>query len=155
MEDHIFTVLGQMGIVVGPPRDGYRVEDEASTWDFHMDSILNTVKKSLGIDADYAAFDTDILMFTNAVLANLNQIGVGPDNGFQIEDADATWDELLGSDPRLNNVKAWVYLKVRLLFDPPATSFGIAAMENMAKELEYRIYTTAEVEKWQDTKTTA
>jgi type II secretory pathway component HofQ len=113
------------------------------------DSILNTVKKSLGIEADYTAFDVDILMFTNAVLSNLNQIGVGPVNGFQIEDASATWDDLLGDDPRLNNVKAFVYLKVRMLFDPPATSFAIQAMETNAKEFEYRIYTTVEVDKWQ------
>lgn len=114
-----------------------------------MSSILTGVKKSLGIDEEYRAFDPDILMFTNAVLSNLNQIGVGPEQGFQIEDEAATWDNLLGGDLRLNNVKAYVYLKVRMLFDPPATSFAIAALETQAKELEYRIYTTMEVDKWQ------
>lgn len=111
-------------------------------------SILITVKKSLGIDEADTAFDPDILLFTNSVLSTLNQIGVGPENGFQIEDKDATWDELLGSDLRLNNVKAYVYLKVRMLFDPPPTSFAIAAVEAQAKELEYRIYTVMEVDKW-------
>ncbi len=113
------------------------------------DSILLTVKKSLGLDEEYNVFDSDILMFTNAVLSTLNQIGVGSDGGFSIEDDGATWDDLLGGDLRLNNVKAYVYLKVRMLFDPPATSFAIAAMETQAKELEYRIYTVMEVDKWQ------
>lgn len=117
-----------------------------------MDSILSSVKKALGIDADYTAFDVDILMHINSVLANLDQIGVGPDGGLQIEDADATWDLLLGTDNRLNNVKSYIYLKVRLLFDPPATSFGIQAIEDLAREMETRIYiyTNKEAEPWED-----
>lgn len=113
-------------------------------------SILTTIKKSMGLLEDYEAFDPDIMLFTNSVLANLNQIGVGPADGFQIEDKVATWESFLGTDPRLNNVKAYVHLKVRLLFDPPATSFAIAALEGQAKELEYRIYTTAEVATWNE-----
>lgn len=111
-------------------------------------SILTSIKKALGIDESYTAFDIDVLMHTNSVLATLNQIGVGPEAGFQIEDNTATWDDLLGGDPRLNNVKTFVYTKVRLIFDPPATSFAIAAMQDVARELEYRIYTTQEVDKW-------
>lgn len=112
-------------------------------------SILTTIKKSLGITEEYEVFDPDILLYTNSVLSNLSQIGVGPVNGFQIEDKTATWDDLLNGDSRLNNVKAFVSLKVRLLFDPPATSFAIEAINDQAKELEYRIYTTLEVDKWQ------
>jgi hypothetical protein len=112
------------------------------------DSILTSVKKALGIDEGYTAFDVDILMHINSVLATLNQIGVGPENGFQIEDASATWDDLLAGDSRLNSVKSWVYLKVRLIFDPPATSFGIQAVEAQAKEFETRIYLASEAEKW-------
>jgi len=112
-------------------------------------SILTTVKKSLGIDDKDYNFDTDILMFTNSILASLHQIGVGPRNGFQIEDESATWDDLLGGDSRLNNVQAYVHLKVRLLFDPPATSFAIDALKDQAREMEYRIYTASEVDKWQ------
>lgn len=111
-------------------------------------SILTSTKKALGLDEADTSFDLDILTFTNAVLSTLNQIGVGPKNGFQIEDKVATWDSFLGDDPRLNNVKAYVYLKVRMLFDPPATSFAIQAMQDQAKELEFRIYTAAEVELW-------
>lgn len=113
-----------------------------------MDSILSSVKKSLGVEESDESFDPDILMFTNSVLATLNQIGVGPENGFQIEDKNATWDELLGGDPRFNTVQSYVYLKVQMLFDPPPTSFVIAAKEALAKEFEFRIYTLAEVEKW-------
>ena len=112
------------------------------------DSILTTVKKSLGIDENDTAFDLDIILFINSVLSTLNQIGVGPVHGFQIEDKSATWEEFLAGDTRLNNVKAYVHIKVRLLFDPPATSFTIAAMEKQAEELEYRIYTVMEVDKW-------
>lgn len=113
------------------------------------DSILTTVKKTLGLDEEYTAFDLDVTLHINSILSNLNQIGVGPVNGFQIEDESTTWGDFLGDDPRLNNVKSFVYLKVRLLFDPPATSFAIEANERLAKELEYRIYTTMEVDKWQ------
>lgn len=112
------------------------------------DSILTTVKKTLGIDEADESFDTDILLFINSVFSTLNQIGVGPDDGFQIEDKVATWDSLLGSDPRLNSVKAYTHLKVRMLFDPPATSFAIKAIEDQARELEVRINTFVEVEKW-------
>jgi hypothetical protein len=110
-------------------------------------SILTSVKKALGLDESYEAFDPDILMHINSVFSNLNQIGVGPETGFQIEDKDATWDDLLDGDPRLNNVKSWVYSKVRLMFDPPATSFAISAIQEVIKEFEYRIYTFSEVEK--------
>jgi hypothetical protein len=102
-------------------------------------SILTSVKKNLGLDESYEHFDQDIILYINAVLATLNQLGIGPDDGFQIEDKTATWDSLIGTEPRLNNVKSYVYLKVRLLFDPPANSFTIAAFENQIRELEVRI----------------
>lgn len=113
-------------------------------------SILTTVKKTLGLDESYTVYDPDLILLINSVLANLNQIGVGEDVGFQIEDKNATWESFLGSDPRLNNVKAYTAIKVRLLFDAPATSFAIAALESQAKELEFRIYMTAEVATWQE-----
>ena len=112
------------------------------------DSILESVKKALNVDAEDEAFDVDILIHLNSALATLNQVGVGPENGFQVEDASATWDDLLGNDPRLNNVKTYLYSKVRLVFDPPATSFGIQALQDVAKELETRIYIASEAEKW-------
>ena len=115
-----------------------------------MDSILNSVKKVLGIEADDTSFDEDILMHTNSAFATLNQLGVGPADGFMIEDDVATWDTFLGTDLRLNNVKSYIYLSVRLIFDPPATSFTITALKDQLKELEWRINVYREETAWTD-----
>lgn len=112
------------------------------------DSILTSTKKILGIDADYTAFDVDIIMHINTVFSVLNQLGIGPENGFVIEDATATWDTFLGADPLLNSVKTYVYLRVRLLFDPPTTSFLLAAMKEQYQELEWRLNVKREGESW-------
>lgn len=102
-------------------------------------SILDSTKKVLGIDADYTAFDMDIIMHINSALATLNQLGVGPDEGFSIEDNTAKWGDLLGDDKRLNQVKSYVYLKVRVMFDPPASSFVLSSFQEQIKEHEWRI----------------
>ncbi len=112
------------------------------------DSILTSTKKSLGLDEDYTAFDPDIIMHINSVLSTLNQLGIGPGLGFMIEDKEALWDTFLGSDPRLNNVKTYVYLRVRMLFDPPQTSYHTTAMQDQIKELEWRINVQREDEQW-------
>lgn len=102
------------------------------------DNILKSTKKILGVSDDYDAFDLDIITHINSVLSILNQLGVGtPD--FMIEDESANWEDFLESSSGLQMVKSYVYLKVRLLFDPPRTSFEITAMENQIKEQEYRI----------------
>lgn len=113
-------------------------------------SILTSTKKVLGIDANYTAFDLDIVMHINSALSTLNQLGIGQDAGFMIEDADAEWADFLGSDLRLNPVKTYVYLRVRLLFDPPATSFHLAAMEKQIQELEWRLNVHREGLSWVD-----
>lgn len=105
-----------------------------------MSSILNDVKKLLGIEEDYTYFDKDIVIHINSVFGILNQLGVGPDNGFAIEDATAEWiDFLQTTDPRLNMVKSYMYAKVRLLFDPPQTSNLKESLERECSELEWRI----------------
>lgn len=104
-----------------------------------IESILDSTKKALGLGADYDGFDPDIVMHINSVFFTLNQLGVGPDGGFAITDSEDTWDAFLGGDPRLSAVKSYVYLKVRLLFDPPANSFGISAMEKQISEYEWRL----------------
>lgn len=111
-----------------------------------MDSILDSVKKVLGIDKDYDVFDVDILMHINSVFATLNQLGVGPEAGYSIEDASPTWSDYLGDDLRLNNVKTYVYLRVRMLFDPPTTSYLLNAYEKQIQEAEWRINVTRESE---------
>lgn len=103
------------------------------------ESILNSVKKILGIEQSYTAFDSDILIHINSVFSTLNQLGIGPENGFVIENATATWADFLGNDARLNAVKTYTYLRVRLIFDPPTTSYAIDSMNEQVKELEWRI----------------
>jgi hypothetical protein len=116
-----------------------------------VDSILDSVKKNLDIQADYDAFDDQIMMHINSAFSTLNQLGIGPDEGFAIEDASATWDQFLGNDPRRNNVKMWVILKVKVIFDPPTGSYHlIGAMEQQIQELEWRISVKRENEEWTD-----
>ncbi len=112
------------------------------------DSILNSTKKSLGIEEDYTAFDVDILMYINGVFSTLNQLGFGPTEGFAIEEADDTWESFLGGDLRLNAVKTYMYLRVRLLFDPPSTSFHITALKEQIQELEWRLNVQREATAW-------
>lgn len=114
------------------------------------DSIFNSIKKILGLNDDYTAFDTDVLMHINSVFSSLHQLGIGPEDGFEIYDAAATWDEFLNDDPRLNSVKTYVYLRVRLLFDPPATSYVITSMNEQIRELEWRLNVQREGVSWID-----
>lgn len=112
------------------------------------ESILNSTKKILGLDQSYTAFDPDVIMHINSVFSTLNQLGLGPINGFMIDDATATWDTFIGNDPRLNSVKTYVYLRVRLLFDPPSLSFVIEAMKDQIRELEWRLNVVREGDSW-------
>ena len=111
-------------------------------------SILKSIKKVLGLDADYTAFDIDIVMHINAVFSILQQLGIGPVNGFAIEDDTATWDTFLGTDPLLNSVKSYIFLRVRLLFDPPTSSFHTEAMKQQIQELEWRLNVYREGTAW-------
>jgi hypothetical protein len=113
-------------------------------------SILSSVKKALGIEEAYTAFDPDVLMHINTVFSTLNQLGIGPEDGFMIEDAEPTWDAFLDDDYRLNSVKSYVYLRVRLLFDPPATSYLIEAMRKQVEEFEWRLNVYREETAWID-----
>jgi len=113
-------------------------------------SILTSTKKTLGIDATYTAFDADIVMHINSVLATLNQLGIGPAQGFMIEDETAVWADFLGTDPRLNSVKSYVYLRVRLLFDPPTTSYLMESLNRQAQEFEWRLNAFREDTAWTD-----
>lgn len=103
------------------------------------ESILKTIKKLLGLPEEFDAFDHDLIIHINSVFSTLDQIGVGPTNGFYITDDKATWDQFFNENLPVHNIKTLVYLKVRLIFDPPATSFAITAMENQIKEHEWRL----------------
>ena len=115
-----------------------------------IDSILTSIKKVLGIDDSYTAFDEDTIMHINSVFSTLNQLGIGPDDGFAIEDDTATWDTYLDGDLNKNSVKTYMSLKVRLLFDPPTTSFTQEAMKQQAQELEWRLNVVREDTEWVD-----
>jgi hypothetical protein len=103
------------------------------------DSILNTIKKLLGIPTTDTAFDDEILTHINSVMMTLQQLGVGPDEVFSIEDANGTWSQFLVNPSMYAAVKSYIYLKVRLLFDPPTNSFLTAAIQKQIDELEFRL----------------
>ena len=96
-----------------------------------MDSVLTSIKKLLGIAEEYEHFDSDIVMYINSAFSVLTQLGVGPEEGFRIEDASTTWSEFLYDDPRLEFVKTYIHLKVKLGFDPPLSSAAIEAINGL------------------------
>ena len=104
-----------------------------------MDSILTSIKKLLGIEEEYTQFDSDIIMHINTVFLNLTQLGVGPAEGFLIEDDSATWDDFIGDSNQLQAVKTYVYLKVKLMFDPPLSSSVTESINRIISELEWRL----------------
>lgn len=110
-----------------------------------MESILTSIKKLLGIGEDYTHFDPDIIMHINSVFMILNQMGVGPPEGFRIEDDIDTWRDYTDNDMMIESVKTYIYLKVRLLFDPPTGSSLIEAMNRQIAELEWRLNLAAEL----------
>lgn len=109
-----------------------------------MDSILFSTKKSLGLGSSYEAFDPEIIMHINSALFDANQIGIGPAGGFSIADETAVWSDLIGARKDLEALKLYVYLKVKLIFDPPATSFVLEAMNKKLSECEWRLNHQAE-----------
>lgn len=108
------------------------------------ESILDSIKKMLGLEEDYTPFDTDIIIHINSALMNLQQLGVGPKEGFEISDSTATWSEFLTNNTKLNSAKTYVYLYVRMLFDPPTNSFVMDAMKKQLEELGWRLNVQAE-----------
>lgn len=108
-----------------------------------MSSILDDVKHMLGLLPAETAFDSDITIHINSVLSTLNQLGVGPSDGFMIADNTAQWSEF-ATDNFLNPVKSYMFLRVKLLFDPPQTGFTVASMDRQILELEYRLFVSAD-----------
>lgn len=112
------------------------------------ESILDSIKKSLGLAPDYDAFDDVVTMHINSIFSQLNQLGVGPDTGFYLESKEVKWSAYFSEETvdtkKLSSVKSYVYLKVRMLFDPPTTSFGLQALQDQAKELEWRLNATVD-----------
>ena len=115
-------------------------------------SILTSTKKILGIAEDYTVFDLDIITHINTAFTTLAQLGVGPPEAFMIEDATALWTDFDPVDDHINYnaVKSYVFLRVRLLFDPPTTSYLISAFDKQLQELEWRLNTYREETEWVD-----
>lgn len=105
-------------------------------------TILSDIKKLVGIVPDYDAFDDQLLIYINSAFATLHQLGVGPEEGFEVE-ADTEWDEYI-STFRLNFIKAYVSKKVRVMFDPPTSSFALDAINKQIAEDEWRINSEVE-----------
>ena len=104
-----------------------------------MYSILTSIKKLIGITEEYEAFDTDIIMHINMAISILNQIGVGKP-GFRVTDESQTWTDFMDDDMKLELVKDYIYLKVRLIFDPPVSTSAVEAIKSYINEYEARLY---------------
>ena len=107
-------------------------------------SILTSIKKMLGIAEDYTHFDMDIIMHINSVLMILQQIGIGPVEGYSISDSTPTWNDFVPEEKHLEAIKTYMYLKVKLLFDPPLGSAVTESINRLIAELEWRLYVAAE-----------
>lgn len=108
------------------------------------DSILTTIKKMLGLDESYMPFDADVIVLINSALMILSQLGIGPKNGFSIDGYNSTWSDFLVNDVKLESVKNYIYLKVRVTFDPPTSSSVLEAYKQQLNELEWRLNVQAE-----------
>lgn len=142
MEENIFDnviVLSPEDIETEPKTEPEEPTPEEPEKNAADESILDSIKKLLGISAECTSFDTDIILHINSVLAVLNQLGAGPEEGFFIFDSSAKWSDVIDDNSRLNLVKSYVYGKVKLLFDPPASSSVLGALERTVSELEWRI----------------
>ena len=109
-----------------------------------MESILTSIKKLLGMTEDYTAYDDQIIIHVNSVFMILTQLGIGPEDGFTIKDKEAIWNDFVTCDTKLELVKSYVYLKVKLLFDPPSNSSVIESINRQINEFEWRLNVKAE-----------
>lgn len=109
-----------------------------------MDSILTHIKKLVGVEEEYTQFDVDIITGINTAFMTLNQIGIGPEEGFSIQDATETWNDFIGDRKNLEAVKTFVHKTVQLAFDPPQNSFLVDAINKQLAELVWRLSVQAE-----------
>ena len=114
------------------------------------ESILTSVKKMLGIVEDYEQFDPDIIMHINSVFSILNQLGVGPKNGFIIEDKNSKWNEFIQDEKTLQLVKTYMFMKVKMMFDPPLSSAVIECYKLQISEYEWRLNVEADTDRGEE-----
>jgi hypothetical protein len=117
-------------------------------------SILKSTKKVLGVSLEDTSFDLDVLTHINSAFGVLHQLGIGPEGGYGIDSENNVWAEYIQDDPMLlpylSLIQTCIFLRVRLLFDPPATSYALAAMERQLQEHEWRLSTAREEWEWVD-----
>lgn len=109
-----------------------------------MESILTSIKLMLGINEDDTSFDAQIIMHINSVFTVLNQLGLGPSVGFAIEDETTQWVDFISDLVRIGALKSYMYMKVKLLFDPPTNSAVLESMNRSIDEFEWRLNIAAE-----------
>lgn len=102
-------------------------------------SILNTIKRALGLEPDYDTYDLEVITHINSVFSTLQQLGVGTDEAYEIESADNKWEEFLENDKNLNAVKSYIFMRVKLIFDPPGNSFAVESLQKQVDQLEWRL----------------
>lgn len=112
--------------------------------DRKYESILTSIKKLLGVSEDCTDFDADIIIHINTAFMSLNQLGVGPDEGFRVDNKNDTWDTYVTDNDDLEAIKTYIYLRVKLLFDPPLNASIIESFKESIRELEWRINHQAE-----------
>lgn len=103
------------------------------------DSILGSVKSMLGLPTEDTGFEPELILHINSVLADLAQLGVGPDEGFVITGSSQIWSDLTDSEKVLNGVQSYVFHRVKMLFDPPQVGYVVTAVEKMIEKAEWRI----------------
>ena len=108
------------------------------------ESILLSVKKMLGLDKDYDVFDPELIIHINTVFGTLHQLGVGPEDQFRITGDSDLWSEFTTEGEQTDEVKTYIYLRVRLLFDPPSSSFVLSSFKEQLQELEWRLNVKAD-----------
>lgn len=111
-----------------------------------MESILNSIKKLIGAGAEYTPFDDDIIMHINTVFKDLKRLGVGPVNGFVIEDDTSVWTDYIADPVECANVKSYMYLRVKMLFDPPTNAFLVDSINKQIEKFEWTLNVDAETE---------
>lgn len=111
------------------------------------ESILRTIKKSMDVDPDYRVFDPEIIMFINSSMMSLNQLGIGPLEGVLLQDDSLTWTEVFPDIKLMSALQTYIYAFVRLLFDPPATSFGQESLRKIQEEQLWRLNVQTETER--------
>lgn len=109
------------------------------------DGILPTIKKMIGPSEEYDYFDPDLMIHINAALSVLRQLGIGPQEGFRLTTGQETWGEFLGDETDLEMVKDYIYMKVKLAFDPPTSSSLLASYQELIKEFEWRALVEPEI----------